>query len=74
MVIGIYCEQFQQITQLLVEGPDTNLNTKIIVILEKKQVFSKFYEILKNRIRKINDKIPVNNSYEAIYQNRINLY
>lgn len=56
MALGIYYDQFEKLTSLLTEG-DMSENVKIIVMLEEKKFFSKFYEILKTKNVKIVEKI-----------------
>jgi hypothetical protein len=43
MALGLYYDQFEKITELITEEQDMTHNVKIIVMLEKKKIFSKFY-------------------------------
>lgn len=71
MALGLYYDQFEKITELITEEQDMTHNVKIIVMLEKKKIFSKFYQILRTKNVKIIEKMNrPNPPSELRYRNR----
>ena len=54
LVFGLYFDQFEKVTEVLTEATTITQNIKILVLIEqKKRIFSNFYSILRSKNAKI---------------------
>ena len=58
LAFGLYYDQFEKITEVLTEAATITKNIKILVLIEqKKRIFSNFYSILRTKNTKIVERV-----------------